>query len=140
MSPSSKLPPSAHGPASIISSRVFFLDAICSTQTTRTMPDLTQHTAANEERLKAALWHSTGKAVDAVAVENNFNATPQFIGSLTELVHSKITTAATDLERFAKHADRLTINSKDVQLLARNNEALESILKEKAENVRKSKK
>ncbi|KAK4506889.1 hypothetical protein PRZ48_000622 [Zasmidium cellare] len=104
------------------------------------MPDLTQHNNANEERLKAALWHSIGKTVDAVVLENNINATPQFIGSLTELVHAKITTAATDLEAFAKHADRSTINSKDVLLLARNNEGLEDILKEKAEAVRKSKK
>ncbi|KAF2173069.1 hypothetical protein M409DRAFT_17018 [Zasmidium cellare ATCC 36951] len=103
------------------------------------MPDLTQHNAANEERLKAALWHSIGKTVDAIALENNINATPQFIGSLTELVHAKITTAATDLEAFAKHADRSTINSKDVMLLARNNEGLEDILKEKADAVRKSK-
>lgn len=100
------------------------------------MPDLTQHTAANEERLKAALWHLIGKTVDAVAVEDNVNATPQFIGSLTELVHAKITTAATDLEAFAKHADRSTINSKDILLLARNNEGLEDILTEKADTVR----
>lgn len=100
------------------------------------MPDLTQHNADNEERLKAALWHSIGKTVDAIAMEGNINATPRFIGSLTELVHGKITTAATDLEAFAKHADRSTINSKDVLLLARNNEGLEDILKEKVEAIK----
>lgn len=104
------------------------------------MPDLTQHNADNEERLKAALWLSIGKTVDAIALEGNVNATPQYIGSLTELVYGKITTAATDLEAFARHADRSTINSKDVLLLARNNEGLEEILKEKAEAVKKRKK
>lgn len=99
------------------------------------MPDLTQHTAANEERLKAALWYSIGKTVDAIALEDNINASPQFIGSLTELVHAKIATAATDLEAFAKHAGRSTINSKDVLLLARNTDGLEDILKEKADTV-----
>lgn len=103
------------------------------------MPDLTQHNVVNEERLKAALWHSIGKTVDAVGLEGNVNATPQFIGSLTELVHAKITTAAIDLEAFAKHADRSTINSKDVLLLARNNEGLEDILKEKVKAVKSKK-
>lgn len=98
------------------------------------MPDLTQHNADNEERLKAALWHSIGKTVDAIALEGNVNATPQFIGGLTELVHAKIATAATDLEAFAKHADRSIINSKDVLLLARNTDGLQDILRETAES------
>lgn len=37
--------------------------------------------------------------------------------------------AATDLESFAKHGGRSTINVDDVMLLARRNESLEGILK-----------
>ncbi|EME49903.1 hypothetical protein DOTSEDRAFT_122374 [Dothistroma septosporum NZE10] len=102
------------------------------------MPELTQHNNANEEKLKAALWYSIGKAVDNVALDTNINVTPQFIAGLTELVHAKIATAATDMEAFAKHAGRTTIHSKDVILLARSNEALQQVLEEKAETVRKS--
>lgn len=102
------------------------------------MPALTQNDAAAEERLKAALWHSIGKTVDAIALEEDFNANSAFIGALTELVHAKISTAATDMEAFAKHAGRSTINIKDVTLLARHNEALQEVLKDKAEAVRKS--
>lgn len=102
------------------------------------MPDLTQNDAATEERLKAALWYSVGKAVDAVSLDQNVNATPQYIGGLMELIHAKIATAATDLEAFAKHAGRSTINSSDVLLLARNNDALQSLLQDKAQAVRQS--
>ena len=43
---------------------------------------------------------------------------------------------ATDLESFAKHAGRTTIKTDDVMLLARRNEGLESILKQKLLDIR----
>lgn len=43
---------------------------------------------------------------------------------------------ATDLESFAKHAGRSTIKTDDVLLLARRNEGLESILKQKVDEIR----
>jgi len=45
-------------------------------------------------------------------------------------------TVATDLESFAKHAGRNTIKTDDVLLLARRNEGLESILKQKVDEIR----
>ncbi|MCJ1333076.1 hypothetical protein MMC10_009770 [Thelotrema lepadinum] len=41
-------------------------------------------------RLKAALWFSIGKAVDEETLKHGINATPQFIGALTELVWAQI--------------------------------------------------
>lgn len=41
-----------------------------------------------------------------------------------------------DLESFAKHAGRDTINTNDVLLLARRNERLEDILKQHSKDVR----
>ncbi|KAL4872854.1 hypothetical protein BDV12DRAFT_161630 [Aspergillus spectabilis] len=82
-----------------------------------------------EERLKSALWLSIGKIVDEETIKLGANATPQFIGALTELVWVQIETASQDLESFAKHAGRSTINVSDVMMLARRNEGLESILK-----------
>jgi hypothetical protein len=36
--------------------------------------------------LKSALWYSVGKIVDNESLNLHVNATPQFIGALTELV------------------------------------------------------
>lgn len=82
-----------------------------------------------EERLKSALWLSIGKIVDEETIKLGVNATPQFIGALTEMVWTQIETVSQDLEFFAKHAGRSTINVSDVMLLARRNEGLESILR-----------
>lgn len=100
------------------------------------MPGLDSDDASNEERLKSALWYSVGKTVDEVTLGEDANAAPHFIGGLMELVAAKIAAVSGDMEAFAKHADRSTINSKDVVLLARNNEGLRSILEDKAAAVR----
>jgi hypothetical protein len=42
------------------------------------------------QRLKAALWFAIGKMADEETLKRNRNATPQFIGSLTELVLAQI--------------------------------------------------
>ncbi|KAK7711885.1 MHF histone-fold complex component [Diaporthe eres] len=42
------------------------------------------------ERLKAALWFAVGKMVDEQSLRRNRNATPQFIGALTEMVWTQI--------------------------------------------------
>jgi centromere protein S len=41
-----------------------------------------------------------------------------------------------DLEAFAKHAGRYTINTSDVLLLARKNEGLQDVLKQQAKEVK----
>ncbi|RWQ92082.1 apoptosis-inducing TAF9-like domain 1 family protein [Paecilomyces variotii] len=81
------------------------------------------------QRLKSALWLSIGKIVDEETIKLGVNATPQFIGALTEMVWAQIETVSQDLESFAKHAGRSTINVADVMLLTRRNEGLESILR-----------
>ncbi|GFF81745.1 hypothetical protein IFM53868_03243 [Aspergillus udagawae] len=43
-----------------------------------------------EERLKSALWLSIGKIVDEETIKLGVNATPQFIGALTEMVWAQI--------------------------------------------------
>ncbi|KAL9008219.1 MAG: hypothetical protein Q9173_006635 [Seirophora scorigena] len=84
---------------------------------------------ALEERLKAALWLSVGKIVDEEMLKLGLNATPQFIGALTEMLWAQIENASEDLQSFAKHAGRQTISAEDVLLLARRNEGLETILR-----------
>jgi centromere protein S len=108
------------------------------------------------QRLKSALWYTIGQIVDHETMAQNHNATPQFIGALTELVWSQISNArpffhlqhtsfltwridltSRDLESFAKHAKRSQINIDDVLLLARRNEGLETLLKTFVEEQRK---
>ncbi|MCJ1278084.1 hypothetical protein MMC21_005898 [Puttea exsequens] len=84
---------------------------------------------ALHERLKAALWFSIGKIVDEETLKLGINATPQFIGALTEMVWAQIESTSADLESFAKHAGRSTISTEDVMLLSRRNDSLESFLK-----------
>ena len=42
------------------------------------------------KRLKSALWFSIGKIVDEETLRLGVNATPQFIGALTEMVWAQI--------------------------------------------------
>jgi hypothetical protein len=44
------------------------------------------------QRLKSALWYSIGQYVDDSLLSDSLNATPQFIGALTELVYTQIGT------------------------------------------------
>ena len=108
------------------------------------------------DKLKSALWFQIGKIVDEESLNLRVNATPQFIGSLTELVWAQIgklvflntpsscaiadddlETAAVDLESFAKHAGRTTVKTDDVMLLTRRNDGLEQILKKAMEDLKK---
>ncbi|MCJ1386391.1 hypothetical protein MMC17_009517 [Xylographa soralifera] len=88
---------------------------------------------ALQERLKSALWYSIGKIVDEETLKLGVNATPQFIGALTEMVWAQIGTPVRqgdqDLESFTKHAGRKTVAVDDVMLLSRRNEGLETVLK-----------
>ncbi|KAK3327630.1 kinetochore component CENP-S-domain-containing protein [Cercophora scortea] len=82
------------------------------------------------ERLKAALWFAVGTIVDEESLNKNRNATPQFIGALTELVWTQVETVAIDLESFSQHAGRTTVTTDDVLLLARRNSDLNALIKD----------
>lgn len=91
------------------------------------------------QRLKSALWYTIGQFVDSSALDSldaDFNATPQFIGALTELVYAHIQNSARDLELFSKHAGRNVITADDVMLLTRRNEALETMLTHELHSMR----
>ncbi|KAJ4522939.1 MHF histone-fold complex component [Exophiala dermatitidis] len=90
---------------------------------------------ALQKKLRSALWFQIGKIVDEESINLGVNATPQFIGSLMELVWAQIGNAAIDLEAFAKHAGRSKIKTDDVMLLTRRNEGLEQILKQELKRL-----
>ncbi|MCJ1437775.1 hypothetical protein MMC27_007162 [Xylographa pallens] len=108
---------------------------------------------ALQERLKSALWYSVGKIVDEETLKLGVNATPQFIGALTEMVWAQIGTPVRQPGRVLTptltyiaaarvresgfgvlcevrlHAGRGTVVVDDVMLLSRRNEGLETVLK-----------
>lgn len=110
------------------------------------------HSHTHQQRLKAALWFAVGKMVDEQSLLRNRNATPQFIGALTELVWTQIgehshpqgaklmvqlrvltsgpENVAIDLESFSRHAGRTSVTTDDVLLLARRNADLNGIIKD----------
>lgn len=48
--------------------------------------------AEKEERLKAALWYSVGQTIDSISLTKDINATPHFIGALSETLWQQIGT------------------------------------------------
>ncbi|KZZ96498.1 Histone-fold protein [Moelleriella libera RCEF 2490] len=82
----------------------------------------------DSERLKSALWYAVGQIVDEECLRRNRNATPQFIGALTEMVWTQVENVAIDLESFANHAGRTNVTTEDVMLLARKNPDLQRIM------------
>ncbi|KAI4722695.1 hypothetical protein E4T48_01019 [Aureobasidium sp. EXF-10727] len=89
------------------------------------------------QRLKSSLWYTIGNIIDAISLDQDLNATPQFIGALTELVWSQILTSGADLEGFARHAGRDTVDVKDVLLLVRRNEQLKEVLEEAVKEMKR---
>ncbi|KAF2209362.1 hypothetical protein CERZMDRAFT_47542 [Cercospora zeae-maydis SCOH1-5] len=98
--------------------------------------------SSDEERLKAALWHSVGKIVDAIAVEQSprVNAAPTFIAGMAEMLSTRITAISADLETFSRHAGRSVINESDAMLLARHHDGLKSVLRDKKNEGTKERK
>lgn len=90
------------------------------------------------QRLKSSLHYPLGLLVDSTTLELGTNATPQFIGTLTELVHAQIENAAQDLEAFARHRNAKRIETRDVLLLGRRNEGLKEMLEKEAEKIKKA--
>ncbi|OAT10743.1 hypothetical protein BDBG_06547 [Blastomyces gilchristii SLH14081] len=54
------------------------------------MAEQESDSVALEERLKSALWLAIGRIVDDETIKLGVDATPQFIGALTEMVWAQI--------------------------------------------------
>jgi centromere protein S len=122
-------------PNAFKASRLHLSNSITSTIFRLNMAGQDDDDNTKEVKLKAALWYSIGQTIDSVAVAQDINATPHFIGGLSEMVWGQIQNVAQDLEAFAKHNGRTTINTKDVLLLSRRNEGLAEHLSHHAKTV-----
>ncbi|KAH7052878.1 kinetochore component CENP-S-domain-containing protein [Linnemannia elongata] len=85
------------------------------------------------ERLKAAVWFTVGEICNAEKERLNVAITPQLIASLAEIVFAQAETLGKDLEMFAKHAKRSTVNVDDVKLAARRNSSLYELMAAEAD-------
>ncbi|XP_035217359.1 centromere protein S-like [Stegodyphus dumicola] len=80
--------------------------------------------AVNEEKLKISLHYAVCKICAEVAKEYEAEFDKECMAILSELAFRQAGLYAKDLELFAKHAKRSTINIDDVKLLVRRNESL----------------
>jgi centromere protein S len=88
-----------------------------------------------KQRLKAALHYAIGKKYEDVALDNGLTVNRQVMAATNELVYKLCTQLSTDLELFAKHGKRSTINNDDVMLYCRRNPTLSQLINEEIKSV-----
>ncbi|XP_025068044.1 centromere protein S, partial [Alligator sinensis] len=87
------------------------------------------------ERLKAAVHYNVGCLCQEVAEDQDIQFSKQTIAAISEITFRQCEIFAKDLEMFARHAKRSTINLDDVKLLARRSSSLEKYISQKAEEL-----
>lgn len=89
-----------------------------------------------KQRLKAALHYTIGQICTGV---KDVTFTKEFIATLTETAFKECEALSTDLELFAKHAKRTTVNTDDVKLYCRRNPDLLGLVTKKGEQLKADK-
>uniref|UniRef100_A0A7M4E9D8 Centromere protein S n=1 Tax=Crocodylus porosus TaxID=8502 RepID=A0A7M4E9D8_CROPO len=87
------------------------------------------------QRLKAAVHYNVGCLCQEVAEDKDIQFSKQTIAAISEITFRQCEIFAKDLEMFARHAKRSTINLDDVKLLARRSRSLEKYITQKAEEL-----
>ncbi|XP_037357376.1 centromere protein S [Talpa occidentalis] len=88
-----------------------------------------------QQRLKAAVHYTVGCLCDEVAADKEIEFSKQTIAAISEVTFRQCENFARDLEMFARHAKRSTINTEDVKLLARRSHSLLKYITEKNEEL-----
>ncbi|EDV23817.1 Centromere protein S [Trichoplax sp. H2] len=91
----------------------------------------------SQQRLKAALHYAVGKKCEEIGEELQVEFSKQMIFALTECTFKQSEVIATDLEAFARHAKRTTINGDDVKLLVRRNKNVGDCIKDLSDKLAK---
>ncbi|XP_059547306.1 centromere protein S isoform X2 [Myotis daubentonii] len=89
------------------------------------------------QRLKAAVHYTVGCLCEEVASDKEVQLSRQTIAAISEVTFRQCESFAKDLEMFARHAKRSTINTEDVKLLARRSNSLLKYITEKSEEITK---
>ncbi|XP_039090939.1 centromere protein S isoform X2 [Hyaena hyaena] len=87
------------------------------------------------QRLKAAVHYNVGCLCEEVASDKEIQFIKQTIAAISEVTFRQCENFAKDLEMFARHAKRSTINTEDVKLLARRSNSLLKYITEKNEEL-----
>ncbi|CAF1621341.1 unnamed protein product [Adineta ricciae] len=77
-----------------------------------------------DKRLKAALHAACGKICEQLQTQSNVTVDKQVVAAIGDITFQQIATFCQDLDAFAKHGKRSTINADDVRLLCRRNSSL----------------
>lgn len=85
------------------------------------------------QKLKAALYYTTLKISNELAEAKEVTLSRQVVASIAETTWGQCQQFAEDLEMFAKHAKRSTINADDVKLLTRRSQKLHNFISQKHE-------
>ncbi|XP_039419741.1 centromere protein S [Corvus cornix cornix] len=96
------------------------------------------------QRLKAAVHYTVGCLCQEVEEDKDVQFSKQSIAAIAEITFGQCGTAALpeifakDLEMFARHAKRTTVNTEDVKLLARRSNSLLKYITQKSEELASS--
>ncbi|XP_041945515.1 centromere protein S [Alosa pseudoharengus] len=92
-------------------------------------------TLAQNQRLKAAIHFTTGQICQTIAADCGSEFSRQTIAAIAETTYRQCDIFAKDLESFARHAKRSTINVDDVKLVSRRSTALSTYIQQKSEEL-----
>ncbi|KAL7664054.1 Centromere protein S [[Candida] zeylanoides] len=83
-----------------------------------------------EAQLKAVVYLSVSTMVEEELQRagGNTTATPTYVASLVDLVYNQCLNLGEDMESFANHAGRVTINPSDMYMAVRKNPVLKDEL------------
>ncbi|XP_051895255.1 centromere protein S [Pristis pectinata] len=90
---------------------------------------------ASSQRLRAAVHYTVGCLCEEIGEDKQIEFNKQTIAAISETTFRQCENFAKDLERFAKHGKRTTINTDDVKLLARRSKALQNFITEKCNEL-----
>ncbi|EEB05910.1 hypothetical protein SJAG_00935 [Schizosaccharomyces japonicus yFS275] len=99
-----------------------------------------------EERFKAEIFHVTQQVCNNTAAELSESESKRvvvdelFCVGVTEMVWEQIKVLAKDVEMFAEHAGRKTVQPQDVVLCSRRNEGLHEIMQNLSKEAIKNRK
>ncbi|XP_037021552.2 centromere protein S [Artibeus jamaicensis] len=88
-----------------------------------------------QQRLKAAVHYTVGRLCAEATQDSGVQLSKQTVAAIAEVTFRQCENFARDLEMFARHAKRSTINTEDVKLLARRSNSLLKYITEKNEEI-----
>ncbi|KAG5202326.1 hypothetical protein JEQ12_003716, partial [Ovis aries] len=94
-----------------------------------------QQSFSYRQRLKAAVHYTVGCLCEEVSSDKDMQFSKQTIAAISEVTFGQCENFAKDLEMFARHAKRSTVNTEDVKLLARRSHSLLKYITEKNEDI-----